>query len=105
MTFFSGGGYFLFMSTKDMGTVAAKKRLEKEKLQGRDDQTPGKEQMMMDTLQGKGPAWSSYKELREQTTAKRLKIAEENTVYAVSPEKQKKIQEQKLETYRAVDAK
>jgi len=56
-----------------------------EKLQGRGDQTPGKEQMIIDTLMGKGPA--SLAELREITTQKRYKIAEENTVYAIPIEK------------------
>ena len=41
--------------------------------------------MIIDTLMGKGPA--SLAELREITTQKRYKIAEENTVYAVPIEK------------------
>ena len=82
MTFFGGGGYILFLYTKDMGTEYNRKRMEMEKGQG--DQTPGKQQMIIDTLRGKGPA--NLKELRKITTEKRYKIAEENTVYAVAPE-------------------
>merc|ERR1712156_735948 len=84
MGLFSSMGYFLFTYTKDIGTEKNRKRIELEKLRGRGDQTPGKEQMMIDTLFGKGPA--SLSELREQTTQKRYKIAEENTVYAIPTE-------------------
>jgi len=84
MGVFSGGGYFLYTYTKNMGTEAAMERMKKERLHGRADQTPGKEQMFMDTLLGKGPA--SLTELRKITTEKRYRIAEENTVYAVARE-------------------
>lgn len=97
MAFFTGGGYFLFQYTKDMGTEANRKRMEIEKRQGRGDQTPGKQQMIIDTLLGQGPA--SLKELREITTQKRYKIAEENTVYAAIPEKEPNTnQDKKLKT-------
>ena len=82
MGLFGGMGYMLFQYTKDIGTEKNRKRIEIERMQGRGDQTPGKQQMMIDTLMGKGPA--SLSELREITTQKRYKIAEENTVYAVS---------------------
>ena len=88
MGIFSSMGYFLFTYTKDIGTEKNRKRIELERLRGRGDQTPGKEQMMIDTLLGKGPA--SLSELREQTTQKRYKIAEENTVYAIPKEQKDK---------------
>ena len=84
MTAFTGLGYLLYSFTKDMGTERNRKRVELEIKQGRRDQTPGKQQMMMDTLLGQGP--SSLSELREITTQKRYKIAEENTVYAIPVE-------------------
>ena len=99
-TFFTGGGYYLYALTKDMGTESNRKRLEQERLQGRGDQTPGKEQMMIDTILGKGPA--SLKELREETTKKRYRIAEEHATYAVSPEEQERIREQKLKELNGV---
>ena len=82
---FGGTGFLLFNYTKDIGTEKNRERMKIEKLQGRGDQTPGKEQMIIDTLMGKGPA--SLAELREITTQKRYKIAEENMVYAVPIEK------------------
>ena len=82
MGLFGGMGYLLFQYTKDIGTEKNRKRMEIERMQGRGDQTPGKQQMIIDTLMGKGPA--SLSELREVTTQKRYKIAEENTVYAIA---------------------
>merc|ERR1719195_2414713 len=77
-------GYFLWKYAGNAGTDKHRERKELEQRQGKRDQTPNKEQMMIDTLMGKGPA--SLAELREQTTQKRYKIAEENTVYAIPTE-------------------
>ena len=85
---FSGLGYFLWKFAGNAGTDKHRERKELEKRQGKRDQTPNKEQMMIDTLMGKGPA--SLAELREQTTQKRYKIAEENTVYAIPQEDKSK---------------
>ena len=85
---FSGMGYFLWKYAGNAGTDKHRERKELEQRQGKRDQTPNKEQMMIDTLMGKGPA--SLAELREQTTQKRYKIAEENTVYAIPQEDKSK---------------
>ena len=84
MTLFTGIGYLSYYFTKDMGTERNRKRVELERMQGRGDQTPGKQQLIIDTLLGQGPA--SLSELRKITTEKRYKIAEENTVYAIPVE-------------------
>ena len=84
MIVFGGMGYLSYSFTKDMGTERNRKRVELEKIQGRGDQTPGKQQMIVDTLLGQGPA--SLSELRKKTTEKRYKIADDNTVYAIPVE-------------------
>ena len=96
MAVFGGGGYFLYKYTADIGTAENRRRLELERVQGRADKTPGKQQMMIDTLLGKGPA--SLAELREITTQKRYKIADENTAYAVAQEESSTSSDKNMKT-------
>ena len=93
---FGGMGYVLFSYTKDMGTEQSRKRRELERMQGTADKTPGKQQLIMDTLLGQGPA--SLSELREITTKKRYKIAEENATYAVQTEEKSKDLDENLKS-------
>ena len=81
MAVFGGTGFLLFEYTKNMGTERNRERIKLERLQGRADNTPGKEQMIIDTLMGQGPA--SLSELKKRTEEKRYQIAEENAVYAI----------------------
>ena len=69
----------------DRGTIQPKQKLEKD---GRLNNYREKEvEIMMQRLQSSP---SNLSEVREQTTKERLKMAEENTVYAIVPEKEEK---------------
>merc|ERR1739842_111815 len=79
--FWIASGGFFFYVLQDRGTVQLKSKLEKE---GRLKSYQDKEvELMMSRLKNSP---SNLTEAREKTTKERLKMAEENTVYAIQPE-------------------